>query len=154
MSHIMSKGWVEKSGISNKWKMLDSVVDRKKRFGADSSVAALGMAKSLSLWVCPPLRSRLKYLNNRVMEYHDNLYRHSCSPEDESQWVCWSPVEFFFSTATSTLTFMASEWNASTAIGWIAVEFDTDTHIPVRIQLDWTFLTFHHHVMISVCLML
>lgn len=41
----------------------------------------------------PPLWSRLKYLSRCWMDFCEILCRHSCSPEDESQWLWWA-VDF------------------------------------------------------------
>ncbi len=42
------------------------------------------MNGNASRLVGPPLWSTLKYLNNYRMDCHEMLYRHSCSPKDES----------------------------------------------------------------------
>ncbi len=65
------------------------------------------MALLASRSVSPPLWSRLKYLNNYWMDWHEILYRNSWSPEDEANWLKWSTDCSFSVTMRLTFLFLS-----------------------------------------------
>ncbi len=85
--------------------------------------------------VCPPLCSRLKYLNNYWSDCIQFLCRHSWSPEDEVYWLWWSPD--FSSGVTMRLTFLVfGEMPRQLSDGspW---HFGTDVHVPQRMNPNY-----------------
>lgn len=66
-------------------------------------------------------------LNNCWMDCHENLYRYSSSPEDESYWLWW--FSDFLASATSRSCM-------STSTLWIGTKFWTDIYSSRTINLN------------------
>ncbi len=74
----------------------------------------------MAMTVC---RSRLKYLKNYWTSGCVDLYTHSCSPEDESYWLWWSPDVSFSATMRLTWCHLSEmSWQLLNGFSWNLVQ--------------------------------
>ncbi len=99
---------VDHSGLNQHW--------QPSSFHLCAMLAAwLEIAAMASRFAHQPLLSRLKYLSNYGMDWHEILYRHSWSPDDESMMTLVVPWLF--------LGPPAGQQNISTSNGWMMQTF-------------------------------
>lgn len=78
---MVKKRLFERSYVSKGIKMLAKTTHKVSLFAFLAKLAARLFTSCTSWSVCKPLRSRLTYLSDCVMDLH---ILHSCSPEDEN----------------------------------------------------------------------
>ncbi len=118
------------------------------------------MALRMAMSVCRPVHHwliqwyKLIYFNNCWMHCHETVYRHSWSPEDESQWLWWSPD--FTSSTTSRTKVSPILWNISTSPRSIGTKFCGHSWLPEDEShwlwmIPWLFLECTHQFKVSIC---
>ena len=114
-----------------------SVISYRLHFQVGASHGSCYCCCSVDGWsmIAPPLWRWLEYWNNYLMDWLEDLHRHSWWPGDESQGPCW--CQDFSFIARLRVDICGLEWNVSTSIPYI---FYTCIYDFLHNQLKYKFI--------------